>query len=57
MADRRPIRPTAKQMARAAELAARLGLSVRLEPDGSVTFAPAKDDPAPKVDERPKVVL
>jgi hypothetical protein len=45
-------------MARAAELAARLGLTVRLEADGSVTFAPVTEQkPEPKVDTRPKVVL
>jgi hypothetical protein len=37
-------RPSAKQMARAAELAKSLGVSVRLEPDGSVTIAPVPDE-------------
>jgi hypothetical protein len=33
-------RPSAAQIKRAAELAKQLGVSVRLEPDGSVTIAP-----------------
>jgi hypothetical protein len=33
-------RPSAAQIKRAAELAKQLGVSVKLEPDGSVTIAP-----------------
>jgi hypothetical protein len=36
-------RPSAAQIKRAAELAKQLGVSVRLEPDGSVTIAPAPE--------------
>jgi hypothetical protein len=36
-------RPSAAQIKRAAELAKTLGVSVRLEPDGSVTIAPAPE--------------
>jgi hypothetical protein len=37
-------RPSAAQIKRAAELAKQLGVSVRLEPDGSVTIAPVPDE-------------
>jgi hypothetical protein len=40
-------------MQRAAELAKQLGVSVRLEPDGSVTIAPAVDAKAVDVMRRP----
>jgi hypothetical protein len=36
-------RPSAAQIKRAAELAKQLGVSVKLEPDGSVTIAPAPE--------------
>jgi hypothetical protein len=36
-------RPSAAQIKRAAELAKRLGVSIKLEPDGSVTIAPAPE--------------
>jgi hypothetical protein len=36
-------RPSAAQIKRAAELAKQLGVSVRLEPDGSVTIAPTPE--------------
>jgi hypothetical protein len=37
-------RPTAAQMKRAAELAKQLNVSIRIEPDGSVTIAPVPDE-------------
>jgi hypothetical protein len=41
-------RPSAAQIRRAAELAKSLGVSIRIEPDGSVTIAPVT--PEQKVD-------
>lgn len=38
-------RPSAAQIKRAAELAKQLGVSVKLEPDGSVTIAPVPIEP------------
>jgi hypothetical protein len=37
-------RPSAAQMKRAAELAKSLGVSIRIEPDGSVTIAPVPNE-------------
>jgi fructose-specific phosphotransferase system component IIB len=36
-------RPSAAQIKRAAELAKQLGVSIKIEPDGSVTIAPAPE--------------
>lgn len=49
----RPVRHTIREMENAARLAEKYGLSVRLEPDGAITFSPSNDEPETQERERP----